>query len=113
MSGFFESEVVQNEILEVSKLQEKVYSQVFEFPTLNYQGKVNHINDLENLMEKQQILYMRMALSDDSDAIEMKERIKDSASMMGLPENIDMNALFANMGRLIEELKKQLSEEFD
>lgn len=113
MSGFFDSEVVQNEILEVSKLQEKVYSQVFEFPKLNREGKINHINDLEKLMEKQQILYMRMSLSDDSDAIEMKNRIKDSATMMGLPENIDMNALFANMSRLIEELRKELSEETD
>lgn len=113
MSGFFESEVVQQEMLEVSKLQEKVYSQVFQFPYLDREGKISHIKDLEKLMEKQQILYMRMALSDDSDAIEMKERIKDSASLMGLPENIDMNALFANMSRLIQELKNQLAEECD
>ena len=111
MSGFFESEVVQQEMMDVSALQEKVYSKVFEFPKLSYEEKVNHINDLENLMEKQKILYMRLTLSDDSDALEMKRMIEDSASLMGLPENVDMNALFANMGRLINQLKQQLLED--
>jgi hypothetical protein len=111
--SFFDSEVVQNEMLEVSKLQEKVYSEVFTFPSMDREAKINHINDLEKLMEKQQILYMRMALSDDSDAIEMKNRIKDSATMMGLPENVDMNALFSNMGRMIQSFKRQLGEEND
>ncbi len=78
-----------------------------------FTGVVEDINDLEKLMEKQQILYMRMALSDDSDAIEMKNRIKDSATMMGLPENVDMNALFSNMGRMIQSFKRQLGEETD
>ena len=111
MSGFFDSEVVQEEMKEVSNLQEKVYSKVFEFPKLNREEKINHINDLEKLMEKQQVLYMRLALSEDPDAMEMKLRIQDSASLMGLPENVDMNALFSNMGRLINQLKQQLSEE--
>ena len=111
MSGFFDSEVVQEEMREVSELQEKVYSKVFEFPKLNREEKIDHINDLEKLMEKQQVLYMRLALSEDPDAMEMKLRIQDSASLMGLPENVDMNALFANMGRLINQLKQQLSEE--
>lgn len=111
MSGFFDSEVVQEEMREVSELQEKVYSKVFEFPKLNRQEKIDHINDLEKLMEKQQVLYMRLALSEDPDAMEMKLRIQDSASLMGLPENVDMNALFLNMGRLINQLKQQLSEE--
>lgn len=111
MSGFFDSEVVQEEMREVSELQEKVYSKVFEFPKLNRQEKIDHINDLEKLMEKQQVLYMRLALSEDPDAMEMKLRIQDSASLMGLPENVDMNALFSNMGRLINQLKQQLSEE--
>jgi len=111
--NFFDSDVVQNEMLEVSRLQEKVYSEVFRFPSMDREAKINHINNLEKLMEKQQILYMRMALSDDSDAIEMKNRIKDSATMMGLSENVDMNALFSNMRRMIQSFKGQLGQEID
>lgn len=111
MSGFFDSEVVQKEMLEVSKLQEKVYSKVFEFPSLDREGKINHINDLEKLMEKQQILYMRMSLSDDSDALEMKKRIQDSAALMGFSDNLDMNLIFANMGKVIDQLKRELNKD--
>lgn len=111
MSGFFDSKIVQDEMLEVSKLQEKVYSKVFEFPKLDREEKLKHINDLEKLLEKQQILYMRMSLSDDSDAIEMKQRIKDSASLIGFPDNVEMNAVFSNLSKLIVQLKQQLADE--
>tara|TARA_B100002019_G_scaffold79000_1_gene68215 strand:+ start:3285 stop:3623 length:339 start_codon:yes stop_codon:yes gene_type:complete len=111
--SFFDSELVQTEMQEISKLQEKVYSNVFAFPSLDREGKLRHINDLETLMEKQKILYMRLALSDDPDALNMKLRIQDSASMMGLPENVDMNALFANMTKLVGNLKEQLIKEID
>jgi len=113
MSNFFDSELVQEEMSEISKLQEKIYSKVFEFAELDRESKLNHINDLEKLMEKQQILYMRMALSDDSDAIEMKKKIQDSAFLMGFTENLDMNLIFSNMGKVIGKLKKELAEETD
>lgn len=106
--SFFDSELVQAEMQEISKLQEKVYSNVFTFPSLDREGKLNHINDLENLMEKQKVLYMRLALSDDPEALDMKMRIQDSASMMGLPENVDMNALFSNMTKLVQNLKQEI-----
>ena len=111
--SFFDSELVQTVMQEISKLQEKVYSNVFTFPSLDRESKLRHINDLETLMEKQKILYMRLALSDDPDALNMKLRIQDSASMMGLPENVDMNALFANMTKLVGNLKEQLIKEID
>jgi len=110
---FFDSELVQNEMKEISKLQEQVYSNVFTFPSLDREYKLRHINDLEMLMEKQKMLYMRLALSDDPDALNMKLRIQDSATMMGLPEDVDMNALFANMSQLIGNLKEQLIKEID
>ena len=110
---FFDSELVQNEMKEISKLQEQVYSNVFTFPSLDREYKLRHINDLEILMEKQKILYMRLALSDDPDALNMKLRMQDSATMMGLPEDVDMNALFANMSQLIGNLKEQLIKEID
>jgi len=111
MSEFFKSSVVKEEILEISELQEKVYSKLFEFPRLDREEKINHILDLENLMEKQRVLYTRLSLSDDPDAKEMKRRIEESASLMGLSRDIDMNLLFTNMSKLIQNLKAQLREE--
>jgi hypothetical protein len=40
-------------------------------------------------------------------------RIQDSATLMGLPENVDMNALFANMTQLVQNLKQELAQETD
>jgi hypothetical protein len=45
-------------------------------------------------------------LSDDPDAIEMKNKILESAVVMGLPQNVDMNVIFSNMDKLIEKMKK-------
>jgi len=111
VSEFFESEVVKEEMQEISELQEKVYAKVFEFPKLDREGKLDHILDLEILMEKQKILYTRLSLSKDPDAQEMKIRIENSASLMGLSKDIDMNLLFTNMSKLIQNLKAQLQEE--
>jgi hypothetical protein len=44
------------------------------------------LNFLEKLLEKQKVLYTRLSLSDDPEAIQMKERILLSLhQMMGLP----------------------------
>jgi hypothetical protein len=38
----------------------------------------------------------------------MKERIKESAQMMGLPPNVDMNVIFNNMSQLLETMKERI-----
>jgi uncharacterized protein HemX len=75
---------------------------------MNNEERIFHVSLLEKLLSKQKILYTRLSLSDDPDAIEMKEKIIRSATMMGMPPNIDMNVIFNNMSRLIETMKEQL-----
>jgi hypothetical protein len=106
--SFFESEVVRAEMSEISELQEEVYSSVFKFPLMNKEDRLQHIKLLERLLEKQKVLYTRLSLSDDPEAIEMKSRIIDSAKIMGLPDNIDINVIFNNMTRVIEVMKQSI-----
>ena len=40
----------------------------------------------------------------------MKKRIAESASMMGLPSNVDMNVIFGNMSKMLEVMKKQIDK---
>jgi hypothetical protein len=75
---------------------------------MNNQEKKFHIALLEKLLNKQKVLYTRLSLSDDPEAIEMKEKIVESAAMMGMPPNVDMNIIFNNMTRLIEMMREQL-----
>jgi hypothetical protein len=93
---------------EISILQDDIYRNVFTFPTMNTEEKKFHISLLEKLLNKQKVLYTRLSLSDDPEAVEMKEKIIESAQMMGMPPNVDMNIIFNNMSRLIEVMKEQL-----
>ena len=65
---------------------------------------------LERLLDKQKVLYTRMSLSDDPEAQMMKERIIDSATMMGLPPGTDMNVIFNNMSKMLDVMKQQIDK---
>ena len=108
MSEFFQSEVVRAEMAEISELQEEVYTNVFKFPTMCKDDQLYHSEILERLLEKQKVLYTRLSLSDDPAARRMKEEIIESASMMGLPSNVDMNLLFNNMNKMVEVMRNQI-----
>jgi hypothetical protein len=109
--SFFDSEVVRAEMAEISELQEKIYKNVFSFFQMDVKEKIEHVNLLQRLLQKQQILYTRLSLSDDPEAKEMKERVIDSAVMMGLPEGTDINIIFKNMESLITLMKERIDTE--
>ena len=73
--------------------------------------KKYHIEILERLMEKQQVMYTRLSLSDDPDAKVMKKQIEESAVMMGLPKNANMNQVFKDMTKMVEIMKNQLDKD--
>jgi hypothetical protein len=108
--SFFDSEVVRAEMVEISELQEEVYKNVFDFHRMTKDEKINHVDLLSRLLNKQQILYTRLSLSEDPEAKEMKKRIMSSASMMGLPPNVDMNVIFKNMSSLITSMREQIDK---
>ena len=108
--SFFDSEFVRAEMTEISELQEEIYGSVFKFPSMTKEDKIRHVDLLEKLLSKQQVLYTRMSLSDDPEAQEMKQRISDSARMMGLPTGVDMNVIFSNMTKMLEVMKAQIDK---
>ena len=106
--SFFDSEIVQEEMKEIQALQNKVYSNVWTFSSMNDRDKLEHIDALERLLHKQQILYKRVSLSNDPNAMEMKKNIMESAEMFGFPKNGDLSLMFGQMNKAIGEMKKQL-----
>ena len=109
--SFFKSDVVRAEMAEISELQEEVYSNIFKFQNMSSVDKKYHIEILERLMEKQQVMYTRLSLSDDSDAKVMKKQIEESAVMMGLPKNANMNQVFKDMTKMVQIMKDQLDKD--
>ena len=108
--SFFNSEVVRAELTKIQELQDSVYLNIFTFTAMSKEKKLKHIEMLEELLDKQKILYTRLSLSDDPEAKEMKERILDSAKTMGLPPDVDMNVVFGNMSKMIIVMKDQIDK---
>jgi len=108
--SFFSSQFVQEELKEISELQDQIYKNVFTFPSMNQEEKLYHVELLEQLLTKQQVLYTRMSLSDDPEAKQMKESIIASARQLGFPQNVDLNYVFSNMTKTINTMKKSIME---
>ena len=108
--SFFDSEMVRAEMAEISELQEEVYGNVFSFPQMDSEDQRYHVDLLERLLHKQQILYTRLSLSDDPRAQKMKEEICEGATAMGLPANVDMNILFNNMNSALKMMRQHIDK---
>ena len=108
--SFFKSEVVRAEMTEIAELQEEVYSNVFKFPAMTKEEKLEHVELLERLIDKQKVLYTRLSLSDDPEAQDMKKKILRSASLMGLPSGVDMSIILNNMSKMLEAMKQQIDK---
>jgi len=108
MSSFFNSELIQQELQEINDLQDFIYGSILTFGMMDREDKLEHIEKMSLLLEKQRIMYTRLSLSDDPEAIEMKENLKRSVLLMGFSEDTDINLLFNNMNKTIESLKTYL-----
>ena len=84
--SFFDSEVVRAEVAHIAEMQEEIYQSVWKFPSFSDEEKLRHVTVLQELLEKQKILYTRLALSDDPEAKKMKDNIMAGASALGLPK---------------------------
>jgi|TARA_Y100000361_G_scaffold122099_1_gene114236 hypothetical protein len=105
MSKFFDSNIIQESIQEIHELQKEVYKNGLNIRDMESEDFQNHIENLELLLDKQKIMYTRLSLSDDPDAIEMIKNLRKSVKIMGFPEGTDMNILFSAMEDTIEKMK--------
>ena len=110
MTKFFESELIREELQEINDLQKSIYGSILSFGSMDRENKLEHIDKLTQLLEKQRIMYTRLSLSDDPQAVEMKENLRKSVAIMGFPPDTDMNLLFNSMTKTIESLKQFLDK---
>ena len=106
--SFFDSEIVRSEMTEIAELQEDVYGKLVHFHTMTYDEQIDHVSKLTELLDKQRIMYTRLSLSDDPEAVVMKESLNKTVTMMGYPEGTDISILFQNMHATIDALKEFL-----
>ena len=97
MSEFFKSEIIQTEMKVINDLQRCIYDNTSNFISLSREDKIEHIDDLTVLLEKQRVMYTRLSLSDDPDAKKMKLELCKSVTALGFPMGTDMSMLFSAM----------------
>ena len=105
MSEFFKSDIIQEELTEINQLQEEIYGSLLSFGMMDRETKLEHVEKLQILLEKQRVMYTRLSLSDDPEAVEMKENLRKSVALMGFPPETDMQVLFESMNATINSLK--------
>ena len=108
MSDFFDSNIVREELQEINELQLSIYKNAMKFGTFSREDKVDHIERLTELLERQKVMYTRISLSDDPEAIELKIHLQKSVELMGFPEGTDMPSIFNAMDETIGKLKKSV-----
>ena len=70
--------------------------------------KLEHVEMLSELLDKQKVLYTRLSLSDDPEAKRMKEQIMQSAKSLGFPDDVDLTYVFSNMTKILDSMKKSI-----
>ena len=105
---FFQSEIVQEELQEINELQQELYGKMMNMQALSHEDRVEHIENLKLLLEKQRVMYTRLSLSDDPEAVKLKKQLEQSVVMMGFPAGTDMQILFDGMKGTIENLENRI-----
>jgi len=108
MNNFFDSDIVQKELDDINQLQEDICGSIMSFGAMDIDTKLEHVEKLQVLLEKQRVMYTRLSLSDHPKAVEMKENLQKSVVMMGFPPHTDIQVLFNTMEETIVELKRYL-----
>ena len=109
MSGFFQSEVVRETIAELTNIQQELVMEMPYLPMMKEEQKKEHLQKLKMFLEKQKIFFFRISLSDDKEAIEMKDRLMDAAKMFGVEDEVDsMDAFFNKLNATIKELESNI-----
>jgi DNA repair ATPase RecN len=113
MSDFFDSDIVRNEAKEMEFLQMKAMELTLAQPLKGEkEDQLEYIHTVRSLVEKQQIFYTRLKLSDDPRAVEMCEQIEQGAKMLyGWWETADVLSLMREMLDKLDQFEKEIEAE--
>ena len=111
MSKFFESEVVRDTVMELENMQRQLAADMIGIGNYSEQEKRDHLKLLKAFLEKQKLFFFRVSLSDDPDALMIKQRVLDAAKMFGYTEVDGMDKFFQKLDKTIEHLEQSLDRQ--
>ena len=112
MSDFFDSEIVKESLEDIKELQDLVTSNLIDTafaPITGYQeDELEQLDLIEELLEKQKLMYFRCKLSEDEDALLVAENMRDSLRQMGMPRGATVEEMFDKLKGSIRKLRETL-----
>ena len=111
-SEFFDSEMVQESLEEIKELQDLITQGILDTafsPITGYEEDESEQLDLiEELLEKQKLMYFRCKISEDEDALLVAENMRESLRQMCMPRGATVEQMFDNLKRSIRNLRNTL-----
>lgn len=113
MTDFFDSDIVREEAKEMERLQMEAMELTLSGPfQQSKEDQLHYIHTVRALVEKQQIFYTRLKLSDDPRAVEMCEQIEQGAKMLyGWWETADVLSLMREMLNKLDQFEQEIEAE--
>ena len=111
MSDFFKSDQVQSTIVELTSLQQQLVTEMPYLPMMKPEQKKEHLRTLKSFLEKQKLFFFRISLSNDKEALEMKNRLMEVTKMFGVNDEMNnMDAFFAKLDDTIKDLEESIDK---
>ena len=114
MSDFFDSEIVKESLEDIKELQDLVTSNLIDTalaPITGYEDdELEQLDLIEELLEKQKLMYFRCKLSEDEDALLVAENMRDSLRQMGMPRGATVEGMFDKLKGSIRKLRETLDK---
>ena len=111
-SEFFDSEMVQASLEDIKELQDLITNSIIDTafaPVTGYEeDELEQLDLIEELLEKQKLMYFRCKLSKDEDAMLVAENMRESLRKMGMTRGTTVEQMFENMKGTIRKLKETL-----
>ena len=104
---FFQSEVVQKELTQMQDLYMDINRMGL---MLNLDQKREQLDKMLRLIELQQTMYMRVTLSEDPDAKQLVDQVKNAAKMLGMPPNEVGPQFYDKLKENVYKMIKELPE---
>ena len=111
-SEFFDSEMVQASLEEIKELQDLIISSIIDTAFASVTGyeedELEQLDLIEELLEKQKLMYFRCKISEDEDALLVAENMRESLRQMGMPRVATVEQMFDNLKKSIRNLRNTL-----
>ena len=102
MTEFFKSAQVRAALAELAEIQDDLAHTMSSPRILSDDEKKDYVRKLKLFLEKQKLFFFRVSLSDDPEAVQVKEHILDRAQMVGFKEMTGMDKFFQQLADTIK-----------